>query len=143
MAHPERDVGMRASECAQQRREVYHPEGLDGTHVQVAVQHAVDAGDGVAALVGRGQGAACCRKQDPARAGQRHPTVVTNEQCLAQLPFECADRRAQAGLHHVRPHCCAGEVQLFGDGHEVGQLTQLHTSTISMVTIGHICWTDD
>jgi hypothetical protein len=80
VAEPDGDAGVGAVEGRQQARQVDHAEGLDRPDVQLAAQHAPDAGDGVAAVVGGGEGPARGRQQRTAGLGQRHAPAVPHEQ---------------------------------------------------------------
>jgi hypothetical protein len=142
VAEPDAHLGVRAAEAGQQRRQVDHAEGLDRSDVQRAAQHTADSGDRVASLVGRAERPPRCRQQRPSGLGECHVAAVADEQPGAHLAFERVDRRAQARLDHVDPGRGPGEVQLLGHGHEMGQLTQLHQSMISMLISESRCWTD-
>ena len=122
MTQPDGDTWMRTAKAGQQCGQVHDAQCLDSAHLQPAVQHPADAGDGLTALVGCGKRSACGRQQRPSGLGQRHPTVIADEECLAQFALQRADGRAQAGLHHVHASRRAGEVQLFGNRNEVREL---------------------
>jgi hypothetical protein len=71
-------------------------------------------------LVGGGKGATGGGEQGAAGLAEGHVAAVTHEQRGAYLVLEGADGRAQAGLDDVYPGGGPGEVQLLGDGDEVG-----------------------
>jgi hypothetical protein len=54
------------------------------------------------------------------------------EQLDAQLGLELADLRGERRLGHVQPLGGATEMALLGHRHEVPQVTQIHTSSISI-----------
>jgi hypothetical protein len=120
VCEPDGDAGVGAAEGGQQGRQVYHREGLDRPNVQLAAQHAADAGHRIPALVRRGKRAAGRRQQRAAGLSKHHVPAVAHEQRDAHLAFERVDRRAEAGLDDVHPGRGPGEVQFLGDRDEMG-----------------------
>jgi hypothetical protein len=59
-------------------------------------------------------------------AGQPHPPSVAIEQLDLDLFLELLDLLAERRLRDVEPLCRTREIQLFSDGNEVPQVTQLH-----------------
>jgi len=64
-------------------------------------------------------------KGSPA-ARQPHPPLVAIEQLDLDLFLELFDLLTERGLRHVESLGGAPEIQLFRDGNEVPQVTQLH-----------------
>jgi hypothetical protein len=62
--------------------------------------------------------------------GQRDGAAVTVEQANLQIAFERLDLLGQRRTRNVQPLGRAREIQLFGDGHEVAQLAQLHPASV-------------
>src|SRR3546814_15488658 len=63
-----------------------------------------------------------------ARGRQLHPARGAGEERKAELVLELLDLLRQGRLGHVQSHGSATEVELLGDGHEVAQVTQFHSS---------------
>ena len=72
--------------------------------------------------------------QDNARFSQEnatgfskpHGVCITVKKCDAKLILQIPDLPAQRRLRHVKPHRRARYVLLFGDRHEVSQMTEFH-----------------
>ena len=79
VAEPDGDAGVGAAEPGQQRRQVYHSEGLDRSDVQLAAQDAADTGHSIAALVGCGERAAGRGQQRAAGRSEHHVPAVAHE----------------------------------------------------------------
>ena len=67
-------------------------------------------------------------QQRLARGRQPDRAPVAEEDPLAQLGLEPPDLLADRGLRDPQPLGRAREVQLLGDGDEVGELAELHPS---------------
>jgi methionyl aminopeptidase len=66
------------------------------------------------------------REQRLARGQERHPTRRAREEVGAELLFERANVSRERRLRDAQPTCGAGDVLLFGHGHEVAELIEAH-----------------
>ena len=125
---PELDVhaGMLPTESSQYAGQVHRAQALDGADGQPAAQQALHRRHRVLGRGDVGQRPAGLHQQGPAGLGQLHLPGAAQEQGGAELPFERADGRGQAGLGHVHALRGPGEVALLGDRDEVFELAQFH-----------------
>ena len=88
---PQRHRWVPAVKTGEQPGEVNLAERLDGTDRQVSAQQPADGGNGVPAVLGRGDGTPGSRKQRPASLGQLDLAGAANEQVAAKFALECAN----------------------------------------------------
>ncbi len=81
------------------------------------------------------------QQQPFARQRQAHPALVPVEQPGANLLFQRPDLDRQRRLPDVEARRGTGEVQLFGNGHEVAQMSQLHSYLFDINYSVRIYWT--
>jgi hypothetical protein len=69
-------------------------------------------------------------QQCRAAGSQRDGPAIAVEQADFQVAFERLDLLGERRTRDMQPLRRATEVQLFGDGHEVAQLPQLHPASL-------------
>src|SRR5690348_17622878 len=82
---PQRSRGVPAVKASEQRREVDPPKRLNGTDRQMPAQQPTDSGNGVPAVLGRGNGPHGGRKQRPAGLGQLVLASAADEQVTTEF----------------------------------------------------------
>ena len=75
---------------------------------------------------GRGEDLPRFRQESAARRSQIHLAAAAAEQLDPELLLEVPDLLAERRLRRSETHRGVPEVQLFGDGYEVSEVTKLH-----------------
>ncbi|MCY1178974.1 hypothetical protein D9M73_193490 [compost metagenome] len=76
-------------------------------------------------------------QEQPTGLAQLDPTIGTLEQARADLLFQRLDLLAQRWLGDAQHLCGAAEMQFFGDGDEVAQMTQFHENPIRSLKLSN------
>jgi hypothetical protein len=121
------DVGIAIVELGQQlaenrdRTSAHHADG------DVAVDEAGELVDGEASALDGIEGSAGKREHGRSDSSEPDRSARAVEEGIAELALELANLSAHTRLADVDTSSGAGEVRLFGYGHEVLQLSQFHT----------------
>jgi hypothetical protein len=119
------DLGVVSRERFSERRkglEASAPVEADAETADLAGSCALRGGDGGVGLGERAPGAG---QKRAAGIGQLDLAATSDEQAGTDLLFELADRDAERRLRHPQPLGRPAEVEFFGDGDEIPQVTQL------------------
>ncbi|MCY1404835.1 hypothetical protein D9M71_200570 [compost metagenome] len=89
-------------------------------------------------LVHLGQHLAGLIEEAPASFGQLDPTVGAFQQARTDFLFQRLDLLAQWGLGNTQLLGGAAEMQLFGHGDEVAQVSQFHGRPIDIYNVSNV-----
>ena len=85
-------------------------------------------GDGTLGRVESGSG---CGQEGRTGFGEFDSSAGSGEELDAEFVFERLDLMAERGLHDMRFRGRAGEVAFLGDGENIAQLLQFHSSIVT------------
>ena len=124
--HLQRDIGM-LGEVFPQAPVRHHAAGRrDGADAQHAPQALPERRDLTLRGVRHFQDAQGALVEYLAGVGKARVAGAADDQLRAELLFQLRQLVAQRGLADMEPPCCSGDLVLFGNGHEVPQLFQVH-----------------
>jgi hypothetical protein len=124
------DVGALIGEASEQKIQV-GADAFRRTDPQLALLASNECGGGKGEVVAGAQCLSGARKQLAAGTGQRHVVARALKQNYTELGLEASNELADGRLDNPQALRGTAKVKLISDGHEGGELAQLHQATIA------------